>query len=141
MEAFAHYADNPVFGTLVNCDAYTIISVGPIIPASSHGLGSRRGEMMTVLVEIQEGMTIKSVLRAAHEKTRKRPTIEERLRRRISPPFREEKEDSPVTVPENLDYGKRRFLWTLQKEIRPPRQNCWLVHEVLCTQNAMHQTY
>jgi hypothetical protein len=23
----------------------------------------------------------------------------------------------------------RRFLWTMQKERRPPRQNCWLVHE------------
>ena len=25
----------------------------------------------------------------------------------------------------------RRFLWTMEKERRPPRQDCWLVREVL----------
>lgn len=34
----------------------------------------------------------------------------------------------------------RRFLWTLQKERRPPRQDCWLVHEVLFTDNALQLT-
>eukprot|EP00559_Dactyliosolen_fragilissimus_P002502 CAMPEP_0184864508 /NCGR_PEP_ID=MMETSP0580-20130426/15231_1 /TAXON_ID=1118495 /ORGANISM="Dactyliosolen fragilissimus" /LENGTH=265 /DNA_ID=CAMNT_0027363337 /DNA_START=83 /DNA_END=877 /DNA_ORIENTATION=+ len=33
-------------------------------------------------------------------------------------------------------FGKqRKFLWTLQKERRPPRQNCWLVHECIFLDN------
>jgi hypothetical protein len=35
---------------------------------------------------------------------------------------------------------ERRFLWTLQKERRPPRQHCWLVHEVLFVKNAFQLT-
>ena len=35
---------------------------------------------------------------------------------------------------------ERRFLWTLQKERRPPRQHCWLVHEVLFVKNAYQLT-
>jgi len=38
------------------------------------------------------------------------------------------------------DDGGRRFLWTLQQERRPPRQGCWMVHEVLYTKNAYLQT-
>ena len=34
----------------------------------------------------------------------------------------------------------RRFLWTLQQERRPPRQDCWMIHEVLYVKNAFHQT-
>lgn len=34
----------------------------------------------------------------------------------------------------------RRFLWTLRQERRPPRQDCWLIHEVLYVKNAFHQT-
>lgn len=34
----------------------------------------------------------------------------------------------------------KRFLWTLQQERRPPRQGCWLVHEVLFTKNAYSLT-
>jgi hypothetical protein len=34
----------------------------------------------------------------------------------------------------------RRFLWTLQQERRPPLQGCWMIHEVLYTKNAFHQT-
>ena len=42
-----------------------------------------------------------------------------------------------VQSPESRD---KRFLWTLQRERRPPRQNCWLVHEVLFTDMAFQQT-
>lgn len=35
---------------------------------------------------------------------------------------------------------KRRFLWTLQQERRPPRQGCWLVHECIVVENAYSQT-
>ena len=143
LEAFVQYADNPVFGTLVHSDAYEIVSLGPIIPASSHGLGSRRGEMQTVLVEIREGITLKTVLKGVQQDiTRRRPTIEERLRKRQV--VANEMDNNPLVAQDagrGGGNGKRRFLWTLQKEIRPPRQNCWLVHEVLFTQNAMHQTY
>lgn len=34
----------------------------------------------------------------------------------------------------------RRFLWTMQKERRPPRQNCWLVHECIYVENSYSQT-
>mmetsp|Transcript_18525 Transcript_18525/g.53413 ORF Transcript_18525/g.53413 Transcript_18525/m.53413 type:complete len:212 (-) Transcript_18525:295-930(-) len=30
----------------------------------------------------------------------------------------------------------RRFLWSLQRERRPPRQNCWLVHECIFVENS-----
>lgn len=162
LDAFVRYADNPVFGTLLNCDSYEIISLGPIIPpSSSSGLGSRRGEMQTVLVEIQEGMTLKSILRGGgggtggqqeRGRTRKRPTIEERIQRRqmlrgegdfqtVANDSDDDEDDDVPIVQENLGQGRRRFLWTVQKEVRPPRQHCWLVHEVLFTQNAIHQTY
>lgn len=34
----------------------------------------------------------------------------------------------------------RRFLWTLQKERRPPRQDCWLVWECLSVEHAYSHT-
>lgn len=34
----------------------------------------------------------------------------------------------------------RDFLWTLQRERRPPRQNYWLVHECISKDNAWAQT-
>jgi hypothetical protein len=34
----------------------------------------------------------------------------------------------------------RRFLWTLQQERRPPRQDCWLVWECLSVENAFSLT-
>lgn len=34
----------------------------------------------------------------------------------------------------------RDFLWTLQQERRPPRQNYWLVHECIFKDNAWAQT-
>ena len=34
----------------------------------------------------------------------------------------------------------REFLWTLQRERRPPRQDCWLVHECLFKDAAYEQT-
>ena len=34
----------------------------------------------------------------------------------------------------------RRFLWTFQKERRPPRQGCWTIHEVIYTKNAYSLT-
>lgn len=35
----------------------------------------------------------------------------------------------------------RRFLWTLQKERRPPRQDCWLIHECIFVENAYALTF
>ena len=34
----------------------------------------------------------------------------------------------------------RRFLWTLQMERRPPRQDCWTIHEVIYVKNAFQLT-
>jgi hypothetical protein len=141
LEEFMRYADNPTFGQLVNCDDYDIVSIGSIIPGVSYGLGSRRGEMQTFLVEITEGMTMKMVMKGAEQQARKRPTIEERLRRRELIARGEVEQASENIMAEPVGGGKRKFLWTLQKEVRPPRQDCWLVHEVLFTKNAIHQTY
>jgi hypothetical protein len=124
LEEFIQYADNPVFGALVNCDDYKILSIGPIIPGGQH-----RGEMQTVLMDIKKGFTVNDAIKAAEQKQRKRPTIEERLRQREL----KERGETEEVVEEDRS---RRFLWTLQKERRPPRQDCWLVHEVLFTKNA-----
>lgn len=39
-----------------------------------------------------------------------------------------------------LNLMNRTFLWTLIKERRPPRQNCWLVHECISVENAFAHT-
>lgn len=38
------------------------------------------------------------------------------------------------------DGGGRTFLWTLQQERRPPRQGCWIIHEVIYVKNAFQLT-
>ncbi len=43
-------------------------------------------------------------------------------------------------TPNNVDLKERRFLWTLQKERRPPRQGCWLVHECIAVENSFAMT-
>jgi len=35
---------------------------------------------------------------------------------------------------------EKQFLWTLQKERRPPNTGCWLIHEVLFMENAYQMT-
>lgn len=130
LEEFMQYAANPVFAQLVNCGDYKIINIGPMIAG-----GQQRGEMQTVLVEIKKGITVKDAVKAGVEmQRRKRPSIEERLRDREL----EKRGNTDHLMP--FDDGTRRFLWTLQKERRPPRQNCWLVHEVLCTKYSFQQT-
>ena len=42
--------------------------------------------------------------------------------------------------PMNADFNERKFLWTLQKERRPPRQGFWLVHECIAVENAFGMT-
>jgi len=42
--------------------------------------------------------------------------------------------------PSSDKLSSRRFLWTLQRERRPPRQGCWLVHECLFVDNAYEMT-
>lgn len=127
LEEFVRYAANPSFGPLVNCDDYEIVSIGPVIPGGTH-----RGEMQTVLMDIKKGLTVQDALKVAEESQRKRPTFEERLRQREI--------EATGEVGEVVNDGKIRYLWTLQKERRPPRQDCWLVHEVLFTKNAFQQT-
>lgn len=35
---------------------------------------------------------------------------------------------------------ERKFLWTMQRERRPPRRGCWLVHECIAVDKAFAQT-
>ena len=83
-------------------------------------------------MDIKKGLTVQDALKVAEESQRKRPTFEERLRQREI--------EATGEVGEVVNDGKIRYLWTLQKERRPPRQDCWLVHEVLFTKNAFQQT-
>lgn len=92
LEKFKQYATNPVFGYLVNCCDYEVVSVGPVIAGTL-----TRGAMQTVLLDAIQS-----------------PADGERHRKK-----------------EN-----RRFLWTMQKERRPPRQDCWIIHEVIYVENA-----
>lgn len=39
-----------------------------------------------------------------------------------------------------VDSVARRFLWTFQKERRPPKQGCWVIHEVIYVKNAFDLT-
>ncbi|KAG7374734.1 hypothetical protein IV203_013829 [Nitzschia inconspicua] len=149
LEEFVKYANNPTFGSLVHCQDWRVLSVGPIIPGSMH-----RGEMQTVLIEITKPLTVRAVLETKAQDERKsgrrRPTIEERIQARKQQRQQQQIESydqddnnddefSHIMDPE--DDGKKTFLWTLQKERRPPRQDCWLVHEVLYKRNAFLQTF
>jgi hypothetical protein len=49
-------------------------------------------------------------------------------------------DDDDENASQNDEKRSRRFLWTLQQERRPPLQGCWMIHEVLFTKNAIHQT-
>ena len=91
LEAFYQYARNPVFQTMVNCESWEVVSVGPEIAGTP-----TRGAMKTVLVHVVQ-----------------------------------QKE-------KNLK--DRRFVWTMMRERRPPRQGCWLVHECLSVDNAFAHT-
>lgn len=91
LETFIQHASNPVFGYLVNCETYDIVSVGPIIAGTS-----TRGDMQTVLMDA----------------------------------YQEIPDDAGGLDP---DLFRKRFLWTLVKERRPPRQGFWLIHECVYT--------
>lgn len=146
LHEFVKYANNPTFGSLVHCQDWQVLSVGPIIPGSTH-----RGDMQTVLIEITKPLTVQAALdtKLAEDRRtgRRRPTIEERLRAREAQQqqqgqlakLQDEEFADIMTDPEQD--GKKTFLWTLQKERRPPRQDCWLVHEVLYKRNAFLQTF
>jgi len=180
LDEFVKYASNPVFGTLVHCQGYRILSVGPIIPGSQH-----RGEMQTILIEITQPMTVSDAVseyNAAQQQLEQRqqqqesssqpptstqrasgrPTIEERMRAReerkrqqlegvsssSSSSSSSDNKSNPAAMNDSSDRqntsnnsdNTRVFLWTMQKERRPPRQDCWLVHEVLHKQYAFQLT-
>jgi hypothetical protein len=145
LDAFVRYANNPTFGALVHCQHFVVRSVGPIIPGSMH-----RGDMQTVLVEITRPLTVQQAIDAKRKEDRKtgrrRPTVEERMRARRQeyPRSGGHIRDAEITDRNPMNGGAgddtKTYLWTLQKERRPPRQGCWLVHEVLYNKNAFMQT-
>jgi hypothetical protein len=148
LSEFIQYASNPVFGALVHCDEFKILSIGPIIEGGKH-----RGAMQTVLFAIKEppravtvatssgggsGNNVGSVM----EPRKRRPSALERRQLREQKERGEgfDDEDEYQEPSEKEEGGKRRFLWTFQQERRPPRQDCWLVHEVLFVKNAFDLT-
>ena len=92
LERFAQYATNPVFGYLVKCADYEVLSMGPVIKGTP-----TRGDMRTILMQAKQST-------------------------------------------DKVEEYPRRFLWTFQKERRPPLQNCWMIHEVIYTKNAFDLT-
>lgn len=88
LEHFIEFADNPVFGSMVNAESWAVVNEGNLIPGTP-----TRGAMHTVLATV---------------------------------------------VP--ADGKNRQFLWTLQRERRPPRQDCWLVHECIFKDAAYEHT-
>lgn len=90
LEAFIHFAGNPIFRLMVDALEWKTLSVGPEISP-----GPTRGAMKTVLISVR---------------------------------------------PRNTNLKERNFLWTLQKERRPPRQGFWLVHECIIVDNAFSKT-
>lgn len=147
LDAFVRHASNPTFGAMVGCGEYKVLSVGPPIPPSQH-----RGEMRTVLVEVTAAAAAGGVAPpasggAASPRPSRRPTVEERMRARerrdVAAQGGRPEDVVPAAHdgPAAPDDGKRVYLWTLQRERRPPRQDCWLVHEVLYKRNAFMQTY
>lgn len=112
LEKFTQYATNPVFGYLINCQTYQILRVGPIINGTA-----TRGAMQTVLMEARDAAATTSGDKKDYDK-----------------------DDDDDDDDEEENHGGRKFLWTLQKERRPPRQDCWIIHEVLYVKNAFQQT-
>jgi hypothetical protein len=128
---FQLYAENPTFRHLVRCDAWDIVKVGEVIPAAI----PHRGAMQTILMRAvtkrrkPNGIGPSSMATAA---------------------WANNDDTGTAGRPDDDDPGKqsrgqqpeegRLFLWTLQQERRPPRQDCWLVHEVLYVKNAYLQT-
>lgn len=45
-----------------------------------------------------------------------------------------------ITVVPHNGSRQREFLWTVYRERRPPRQNCWLVHECIAKEAAYQHT-
>jgi len=88
LEKLIQHANNPIFGSLVKCTHYEIVSIGPFIEGTP-----TRGAMQTFLMDVES------------------PGSED-----------------------------RRYLWTLQKERRPPRSDCWLVRECLAVRYAFQLT-
>ena len=140
LEEFVQYASNPIFGQMVNCDGYEIVSVGPVIPGGPH-----RGAMQTVLMDIKHGLSVQEEIRKVQEAQRRirRPTAEERAQARREERLGIERGEDKTTQLDQQDISTsnaNKFLWTLQKERRPPRQDCWLIHEVLFVENAFKLT-
>ena len=115
LEQFQDYATNPTFSFLVTCNDWNIVSMGPIIQGTP-----TRGSMQTILMQ------------ASNQKAKKQKLTKlQQLRM----------DGATGEKDENSEEGeRRRFLWTMQQERRPPRQGCWLIHEVMYVNNAFQLT-
>lgn len=112
LDNFGEYANNPTFGYLIHCASWEILSVGPVIEGTPH-----RGDMQTVLMVARPESAGYDVDEGGKD---------EKLKAKKAGDAKKE--------------NGRHFLWTLQKERRPPLKDCWMVHEVLFTKNAYLQT-
>mmetsp|Transcript_24852 Transcript_24852/g.27838 ORF Transcript_24852/g.27838 Transcript_24852/m.27838 type:complete len:300 (-) Transcript_24852:124-1023(-) len=113
LESFLQHANNPVFQCMVDCDLWEIVNVGSIIKGTQ-----TRGDMQTVLVHVVPNKT--------------KPTIEGALL--TTSRVTKTKKTKPI------QRNSRRFIWTLMKERRPPRQGHFLVHECIAVDNAFAHT-
>jgi hypothetical protein len=134
---FYQYATNPTFTYLTSCVSYRIVSMGPIINGTAH-----RGSMQTVLLEVIPSITTSmtttttTVVPAISTSQPSTNVVQSSFI-----PSSISNTNHDVSLEDrNIPIPRRRFLWTLQKERRPPLQNCWMIHEVLYTKNAFQQT-
>lgn len=113
LENFIVYADNPIFGKMVDMKGFKILKAGPIIPGTN-----TRGDMQTYLTSIIPSGNLLNTAGSNNMNS------------------------GGVSGDNNNTEGGRemKFLWTLQKERRPPRQNFWLIHEVIFVDNAFALT-
>ena len=112
-ESFLLKANNPVFQTLVNCQSYQILNIGPEIQGTQ-----TRGTMQTVLINVIP----KTIIYPPKLNSWGEVIITKDI------------EDDEAN--RNNNNNERRFLWTLMKERRPPRQGYFLVHECIACDNA-----
>jgi len=111
LKDFIRFSNNPTFQSLVDSLGWTTISIGSEIPGTP-----TRGAMKTVLVAV-------------------RPR-----RRSLEGDEGAGNDDHDDDDDDDAAGLGRRFLWTMQKERRPPRAGCWLVHECIAVDEAYAQT-
>jgi hypothetical protein len=130
LDYFVEEAASPAIGALVYCSSYELIGEARISPGSE-----ARGELAYQLIEVgnsplEDGSDAAAALEALVQAP---DHFIESLLTAV-------RDDSalPAAPPEALI--KKRFWVSLEKERRPPLQDCWIMKELLPLEKSMWQT-